>query len=167
MCVKHQSNPPHDELILFSLRNTVLMRSFQAPPRFRRNGSQPCLRSVDQSFRRQLSTSSATQIDPTSSIAQSQVNGVNRRSRHLPKSSSFSPPNGETQTALDVVQTKRAKQLFAEKSISKFPTRLTKAATDPPVCQILVEQTQDPTPHQSIPSSPQASPNQMAHPAHT
>ena len=113
-----------------------------------------------------MSTASATQIDPTSSIAQSQVNGVNRSSRHLPKSASFSPPNGETQTALDVVRTKRAKQLFAEKSISKFPTRLTKAATDPPVCEILVEQTQDPTPHQSIPSSPQASPNQMAHPAH-
>eukprot|EP00090_Calanus_glacialis_P008674 TRINITY_DN17031_c0_g1_i2.p1 TRINITY_DN17031_c0_g1~~TRINITY_DN17031_c0_g1_i2.p1 ORF type:complete len:1005 (+),score=154.48 TRINITY_DN17031_c0_g1_i2:450-3464(+) len=138
----------------------------KAPPRFRRNGSQPCLRSVDQSFRRQLSTASATQIDPTSSITQSQVNGVNRSSRHLPKSASFSPPNGDTQTALDVVRTKRAKQLFAEKSISKFPTRLTKAATDPPVCQILVEQTQVPTPHQSIPSSPQASPNQMAHPAH-
>ena len=50
--------------------------------------------------------------------------------------------------------------------ISEFPTRLSKAATDSPVCQILVEQTQDPTPHQSIPSSPQASPNQMAHPAH-
>jgi len=134
----------------------------KAPPRFRRNGSQPCLRSVDQSFRRQLSTASASQIEPNSSIAQSHVNGVNRSSRHLPKSASFSPPNDETQTALDVVRTKRAKQLLSEKSSQKFPTRLPKSS-EPPVCQILVEQTQEPTPHQSIPSSPQASPNHLTH----
>lgn len=138
----------------------------QAPPRFRRNGSQPCLRTVDQTFRRQLSSASATQIEPPSSIAQSQANGVNLSSKNLPKSASFSPPNGENQTALDVVRTKRAKQLFAEKSVSKFPTRLPKTSGDPPVCQILVEQTKDPTPHQSIPSSPQTSPVQLTHPPH-
>ena len=110
-----------------------------------------------------MSTPAPSQIEPPSSIAQSKVNGVNRSSRHLPKSASFSPPNGETQTALDVVRTKRAKQIFAEKSNPKFPNRLPKTANEPPVCQILVEQTQDPTPHQSVPSSPQASPGGLVH----
>ena len=120
---------------------------------------------MDQTFRRAASVTSATQVDPPTS-AQSQANGVKSRHPHLPKSASFSPPTGENQTALDVVRTKRAKQLFTEKSVAKFPAQLPKTGTDPPVCQILVEQTKDPTPHQSIPSSPQASPALPCHPAH-